>query len=331
MIEKFGNFKPVEYLSKGFFLFYGPNIGRVDYCIEKLKFSFKNNFKDINFLNYHSEDLSKMPFEFLINENNTLDIFGNKTCIILNLSDLKKTREIIKFLEKEKSLSCPIIFKCESLPKNNKLRSFIEKSENAVCVPCYEESSFEKRKIIQKFLNDHKIYFNDNEIDFLSQDLPNDFLEIQNELEKLVFFNNVKKKSIAEMRTILTNDFSEDLNNLVFLLASKRNLFWSEFLKHNLLKNLEIRFINLFLNHLEKLYFVKQKILDGMSVNTAVRSLRPNIFFKYENEFISQIDKWKREELFKTIKKFHICQSTILKGKKASRSEFLFLIFKTIN
>ena len=45
-----------------------------------------------------------------------------------------------------------------------------------------------KRKIIQKFLNDHKIYFNDNEIDFLSQDLPNDFLEIQNELEKLVFF-----------------------------------------------------------------------------------------------------------------------------------------------
>ena len=57
--------------------------------------------------------------------------------------------------------------------------------------------------------------------------------------------------------------------------------------------------MNLFLNHLEKLYFVKQKILDGMSVNTAVRSLRPNIFFKYENEFISQIDKWKREELSK--------------------------------
>ena len=133
------------------------------------------------------------------------------------------------------------------------------------------------------------------------------------------------------MRTIFTNDFSEDLNNLVFLLASKRNLFWSEFLKHNLLKNLEIRFINLFLNHLEKLYFVKQKILDGMSVNTAVRSLRPNIFFKYENEFISQIDKWKREELSNTIKKFHICQSSIFKGKKASRSQFLFLIFKIIN
>ena len=141
MIEKFGNFKPVEYLSKGFFLFYGPNIGRVDYCIEKLKFSFKNNFKNINFLNYHSEDLSKMPFEFLINENNTLDIFEIKL-YNFESKDLKKTREIIKFLEKEKSLSCPIIFKCESLLKNNKLRSFIEKSENAVCVPCYEESSF---------------------------------------------------------------------------------------------------------------------------------------------------------------------------------------------
>ncbi len=82
---------------------------------------------------------------------------------------------------------------------------------------------------------------------------------------------------------------------------------------------------------MEKLYFVKQKILDGMSVNTAVRSLRPNIFFKYENEFISQIDKWKQAELFKTIKKFHICQSSIFKGKKTSRSQFLFLIFEIIN
>ena len=35
-----------------------------------------------------------MPFEFLINENNTLDIFGNKTCIILNLSDLKKQEKL---------------------------------------------------------------------------------------------------------------------------------------------------------------------------------------------------------------------------------------------
>ncbi len=207
MIEKFGNFKPLEYLSKDLFLFYGPNIGRIDSCIEKLKFNFKNNFKDTNFLNYHSEDLSKMSFEFIINENNTLDIFGNKTCIILNLSDLKKTSEIIKFLEKEKPLNCPIIFKCESLPKSNKLRIFIEKSKNGVCVPCYEESSFEKRKIIQKFLNDHKIPFYDNEIDCLSQDLPNDFLEIQNELEKLFFFNNVKKSQLLNCEQYLQTIF----------------------------------------------------------------------------------------------------------------------------
>ena len=93
----------------------------------------------------------------------------------------------------------------------------------------------------------------------------------------------------------------------------------------------EIKFINIFSKHLEKILFVKDKILLGSTPLNAMKSLRPPIFFKQEEAFLSQIDLWNFRNIRKIIKELHFCQMSILNNEKSSKSRFLTLITKILD
>ena len=105
----------------------------------------------------------------------------------------------------------------------------------------------------------------------------------------------------------------------------KKQDFWNAFLKVQQVFSDEIKFINIFSKHLEKLLFVKNKILLGFSSTDSMKALRPPIFFKQEELFLSQLDLWSYKELAKTIKKLHFCQMSILKNETSCKITFLFL------
>ena len=162
--------------------------------------------------------------------------------------------------------------------------------------------------------------------------MSNERLNLLNELNKLVIYIKTTKKNIINALPILIEDSSQDLNNLVYLLASKkRKDFWNEFLKLQQTFSDEIKFINIFSKHLEKILFVKDKILLGSTPLNAMKSLRPPIFFKQEEAFLSQIDLWNFRNIRKIIKELHFCQMSILNNEKSSKSRFLTLITKILD
>ena len=84
----------------------------------------------------------------------------------------------------------------------------------------------------------------------------------------------------------LHDNSSQDLNNLIYLLAArKRKAFWNEFLKVQQVFSDEIKFINIFSKHLEKILFVKNKILLGSTPINAMKALRPPIFLNRRRLF----------------------------------------------
>ena len=162
--------------------------------------------------------------------------------------------------------------------------------------------------------------------------LSNERLRLINELNKLIIYIKITKINVVDALSILVNNNHLDLNNLVYLLASKkRKDFWNEFLKVQQVFSDEIKFINIFSKHLEKLLFVKNKILLGSSPTESMKALRPPVFFKQEELFLSQLDLWSYKNLVKTIKQLHSCQMSILKNEKSSKSNLLTLITKILN
>ena len=125
-----------------------------------------------------------------------------------------------------------IIFKTGPIQKGLKIRKFFEDSSDCIIVPCYEDTLSEKKEIILRFFNKENIKINPEHTDILSSLLSNERLSLINELNKLIIYIKTTKNNVVDALSILVDNNNQDLNNLVYLLASKKKkAFWNEFLK----------------------------------------------------------------------------------------------------
>ena len=69
----------------------------------------------------------------------------------------------------------------------------------------------------------------------------------------------------------------------------------------------------------------------GSTPTYAMKALKPPIFFKQEETFLSQLDLWNSKNLTKIMKQLHFCQMSILKNEKSSKSSLLSLITKILD
>ena len=332
MILKYSYFKKSSLITKKkIFLFYGPNFGKIESCVQFLKDKLSSYENSLKFLSFFQDDFLNHSFTEIVNQNTQEDIFGNKTSLIFSLNDLKFSNEIIKLISQNLNIQ-NIIFKTGPIQKGLKFRKFFEDSPDCLIVPCYEDTLSEKKEIILRFFNKENIKINPEHVVMLSSLLSNERLGLINELNKLIIYIKITKINVVDALSILVNNNHQDLNNLVYLLASKkRKDFWNAFLKVQQVFSDEIKFINIFSKHLEKLLFVKNKILLGFSPTESMKALRPPVFFKQEELFLSQLDLWSYKNLAKTIKQLHFCQMSILKNEKSSKSNFLTLITKILD
>ena len=96
MIVKFEDFekKPENYRSFRFFLFYGPNYGKVNDCTNQTK-SFKNVKQDYEVINLFSDEIKKEDLSRIFIESSTPNIFGSKTFLCFHLSSEKISKIFI--------------------------------------------------------------------------------------------------------------------------------------------------------------------------------------------------------------------------------------------
>ncbi len=254
MILKYSYFEKSALLTeKKFFLFYGPNFGKIENCIKILKSKLNSLDKTLKFLNLFQDDFLNHSFTEIVNQNNQDDIFGNKASLIFSLSDLRVSSEIIKVITSQDLNIQNIIFKTGPIQKGLKIRKFFEDSPNCLIVPCYEDSLLEKKEVIMRVFRNENIEINSDHKNLLASLLSSERLNLLNELNKLVIYIKTTKKNIINALSILIDNNSQDLNNLVYLLASrKRNDFWNEFLKLQQTFTDEIKFINFFFKTFRK-------------------------------------------------------------------------------
>ena len=148
MIVKFEDFekKSENYRSFRFFLFYGPNYGKVSDCANITK-SFKKVKQDYEVMNFFSDEIKKEDLSKIFIENSTPNLFGSKTFLCFHLNSEKISKEIISVISKETNKDLIVVLKCHQLGPRSPLRSFFEKNNYSISVACYEESESEKKNI----------------------------------------------------------------------------------------------------------------------------------------------------------------------------------------
>ena len=328
MIVKFDDFekKPENYRSFRFFLFYGPNYGKVCDCANLIK-SFKNVEQDFEVINFFSDEIQKEDLSRIFVQSSTPNIFSSKTLLCFHLNSEKISKEMISIISKETNRDLIVVLKCHQLSPRSLLRSFFEKNNHSISVACYEESESEKYIFIKNFLQNEGVTVSASLINLLANNLSNQRLEIKSELEKIIILHKTEseKKFVCNTFSFISDSLNNDDTKFIFSLASKeKKEFVKNFNKFTDYGSDNMKLITYLLEHFFRLLVIKMKIYEGIDFSNAIKQIRPPIFFKNLPQFRQQLKMFSIGELNFIIKKLLISKQTFINGKWSSSSTFMF-------
>ena len=302
-----------EHIKKKAMVFYGPNIGKIDDCINSVV-SLKRKYQKIDIIYKYSDELKSGEIKNVIHQNNSLDLFGNLTVIVLRLFNEKLSREIIESLNGIQNNGLKIIIRAEQLGVKSILRKYFEKTEDLLIVPCYEESAFEKKKYVEDFFRRERISVTESFITTLSDHLSNDRLEIRDELNKIQLLTEGENSNIENLNIFYDSVYSDEIEFINSLVSGKVDSYLSkQFDRLTQLRSEQIRCTSILLEHFYKLFKVKFLLSEGVSNQEAQSTLKPPIFFKYKNDFEKQLSMWSLRNLEMIIKKLILSKKNSLK------------------
>jgi len=288
MIIKSFELDKINVKSSNFYLFYGENEGYKNEAIEKI---FNINISK-NIYRYEEKEILD-NFESFFESIQSKSFFEKEKLIIISrVSD--KILSIIEEIIEKNIEDIKIILNSGILEKKSKLRSLFEKNKNTICVPFYADSNQTLSKIINNFFREKKIIVSQEKINLLIDRCRGNRQNLRNELDKIDSFVKNKKNINIDQIMKLTN-LAENYNVSELI---------DSYLAANFKKTINILNENNFsiedcmlitrtlLVKSKRLYKLLLEINNNKSIEEAISSFKPPIFWKDKEIVKQQIKNW---------------------------------------
>ena len=285
----------IEVLNKNLNLFYGENLGLKNDFRKKIKIK----FKDAEIIYFNQEEILKNN-KIIIREINNISLFNKKKIFFIDQVNDKITDVTEEILEINKDQK--IFLFAEILEKRSKLRSFFERSKEVSIIPCYADNEITIKKIINERLKGFDGLTRDN-VNLISENSKLDRTKLNNEIDKIITYFQDKKIDERELEILLDLKINDDFNLLrdEALKGNIRNT--NKLLSETMLeeeKNVYyLNLINMRLNRIKEL----KKLAVNKNIEAAISDLKPPIFWKEKENFISQVKKWDTQKIRKVLQK----------------------------
>ena len=288
MIIKSFELNKINVKSSNFYLFYGENEGYKNEAIEKI---FNINISK-NIYRYEEKEILD-NFESFFESIQSKSFFEKEKLIIISrVSD--KIKNIIEEIIEKNIEDIKIVLNSEILEKKSKLRSLFEKNKNIICVPFYADNNQTLSKIINNFFKEKKIITSQEKINLLIDRCRGNRQNLRNELDKIDSFIKNKKNINIDQIMKLTN-LAENYNVSELI---------DSYLASNFKKTITILNENNFsiedcmlitrtlLIKSKRLYKLLLEINNNKSIEEAISSFKPPIFWKDKEIVKQQINNW---------------------------------------
>ena len=330
MILRSFELNKIKLENYNFYLFYGDNEGLKE---ETIKNFFEKKYLNKIFRYEEKEILNDV--DVFYNNVLTKSFFDNEKLIIINrLSD--KIKVIIEELIEKKPEDIKFILNSKNLEKKSNLRKLFEKEKTIIVIPFYEDSNQTLNSIVSQFFRNKKIPISQQLINILIERSRGDRKNLNNELQKIESFSLNKKNMTLQAIIKLTN------------LAD--NYSASELIDHSLAKNTRktvnilnennfsdednIIIIRTLLTRLKRLVKIHELIDEKNSIDQAVTSFKPTIFWKDKPLVTQQIHSWNKNLLKDLIYKTNEIELLVKKNSVLAKkilSDFIINNSKKIN
>tara|TARA_Y100000389_G_scaffold201956_1_gene245975 strand:- start:276 stop:1271 length:996 start_codon:yes stop_codon:yes gene_type:complete len=288
MIIKSFEVNKIDLQKNNIFLLYGENEGLKNQIIEN---NFKKNYSNKTFYYDESEILNNKDIFF--DEILSNSFFENEKLIIINRSTDKITSILDEILEK-KIDDLILVLNSGSLEKKSKLRSLFEKNKKIICIPFYEDNNQTLSSITSQFFRNNKIPISQQSINLIINRCRGDRQNLKNELDKIESFIKKKKKiQVSEILQLTNLAENYSVTELVDSCLAKNRSKTINILNENNY-NLEdcIIIIRTMLTKSKRLLKLFEEINTSSSIESAISSIKPPIFWKDKQIVKDQINNW---------------------------------------
>ena len=310
MILKSFELNKLKLENYNFYLFYGDNEGLKEDTIKN--FFLKKYQNKIH--RYEEKEILDNIDDFY-NNVFTKSFFDNEKLIVINrVSD--KIREIIEELIEKKTEDIQFILNSKNLEKKSTLRKVFEKEKSIVCIPFYEDNNQTLNAIISQFFRDKKIPISQQLINVLIERSRGDRKNLNNELQKIENFS-LNKKSINLQEIIKLTNLADNYSasELVdYSLAKNTRKTITILNENNYSDEDNIIVIRTLLTKIKRLLKIHELINERNSIDQAISSFKPPIFWKDKPLVIQQARSWKKLELKNLIYKSNEIELLIKKN-----------------
>ena len=286
-------------------LVYGPDNGLMKERAKTISLSMVEDINDpFNAVTLSTDILNEDPAR-LSDEAGAISMMGGGRLIRIENATEKLTPLVKEYLENP-SESALIVLEAGELNPRSSLRKLCESAKNAAAVPCYVEDERDLSRLIRETLQAENIGIDNDAATWLAANISGDRQKARNELNKLITYKgaDMTPVSLEDVQACCGEAGALALDDLVYAVAGHNA---AQALKtYNQLTEEGVNFIVILRslqNHFRRLHVTKTKIDQGDNPESAMKSLSPPIFFKQQNAFKTQLNRWSTGGIYKVLQR----------------------------
>ena len=303
MIIKDFQFEKVIKETKGFLpvLIYGPNEGLIRDHIRKIEGDYLSDV-DFEEISITGKSLDLNP-DILQTSANSISMFNSYKLIILESLKDKNMSELENVI-KSAPTQTMLIVKADNLKKTSKLRKLFESNTLCYAMACYEDDAKSMMKLIDNFATENNISIDRDIKSYLMQTLSTDRMISFNELQKISLFytNDDATPNLEEIKNLLNDTSSNNLQKMnesvMYGNTTKSSNIISKLLSEG---NNPISILRSLINYLKRLQKVKVEMKKGSNFDTAIKFLKPPLFWKDKDNFQQHCIRWPLNKIEKNL------------------------------
>ena len=209
-----------------------------------------------------------------------------------------------------------VVAEAGNLGARSSLRNLFQKAGNAACIGCYEDDARGLIGIINETLGRYGLTATPDALAFLSANLGGNRLVTRGELEKLALYAGATEPgprdkgtgdkgtgakitvSLEDAIQCIGDSAAMSLDFVAYAMASGNAPTLDRALERALMEGTSpVGILRAAGRHLQRLHLTLGMVEKGMPAKRAVDALKPQVIFKFQDEFLAQVRRWTGDRL----------------------------------
>ena len=234
----------------------------------------------------------------LSDEAAQISLIGGKRVVRLRDAGDQQAPLFARFLADMPS-DALVIAEAGDLPTRSALRRAFDDSPRAASIGCYPDTARDLAALIRDTFAAQKIAISRDAIAFLVEHLGGDRLLTRAELEKLTLYAGKGGRiELTDAQAVISDSAALSLDDAMLAAAEGDAAALDRALARVFQEGESpVTIIRALLRHLQRLHVLATQLTAAGSIDTAIRNARPPIFFKQQDSWRRQLQRWRESRL----------------------------------